>query len=70
MWNVEPRFEAQREFDAEIARFATDTVETIRLLRDQIDDLQLANEGLLRRLHATEQAISHLTLSVEANVEG
>ena len=69
-WNVEPRFEAQREFDAEVARFATDTVDTIRLLREQIEDLQLANERLLRRLHATEQAISPLTLSVEANVEG
>ena len=69
-WNVEPRFEAQREFDAEVARFATDTIETIRLLREQIEDLQLANERLLRRLHAAEQAISPLTLSVEANVEG
>lgn len=69
-WNVEPRFEVQREFDAEVARFATDTVEIIRLLRDQIDDLQLANERLLRRLHTAEQAISPLTLSVEANVEG
>jgi hypothetical protein len=70
-WYVEPRWEVQREFDAEVARLATDTADTIALLRHQIEDLELANDRLLRRLHAAEQqAISPLTHSVGANVDG
>ena len=69
-WYVEPRWEVQREFDAEVARLATDTTDAIRLLRHQIDDLQQTNERLLRRLQAAEQAMSPLTPSVGANVDG
>ncbi len=55
-WYVEPRWAIQREFNAESARFATDMVEAIRLLRREIEDVQFTNERLLRRLHATELA--------------
>ena len=68
-WYVEPRWEVQREFDAEAARLATDTADAIRLLRNQIEDLQFTNERLLRRLHTAEQATSRLTPPVGVNVE-
>lgn len=57
-WYVEPKWAIQREFNAEAARFATDTVEAIRLLRREIEDVQFTNERLLRRLHATETAVA------------
>jgi hypothetical protein len=57
-WYIEPRWAIQREFNAESARFATDTVEAIRLLRREIEDVQFTNERLLRRLHAAELAIA------------
>ena len=49
----------------------TDTTDAIRLLRHQIDDLQLTNERLLRRLQAAGTAQHHLSRqSVEASVDG
>jgi hypothetical protein len=67
-WYVEPRWEVQREVNAEAARFATDSTDALRTLQGEIENLQYTNEQLLRRLHALEQAESRPTLPIEANV--
>jgi hypothetical protein len=69
-WYVEPRWAAQREFDAETARFATDATDAIRSLRREIEELQFTNERLLRRLHATELAIAAPAPHLESAVPG
>jgi hypothetical protein len=59
-WYVEPRWEVQREVNAEAARFATDSADALRALQDEIQNLQYTNEQILRRVHASEQvAASH-----------
>jgi hypothetical protein len=44
-WYVEPRFTAQHEIDAEIARFATDAVLAIRRVHVQLSDSRREVEG-------------------------
>jgi bacterioferritin (cytochrome b1) len=46
-WYVEPRMEAQREIDAEVARFATDTCAELDAAQQEIERLV----ALVGRLH-------------------
>lgn len=61
-WYVEPRMEAQREIDAELARFATDATaqlqaatEEIERLATLVDRLQLQIAQIERRGDITDQ---------------
>lgn len=49
-WYVEPRFQAQREIDAEIARFASESITAIGRLEHDVEQLQLWNDRLQREL--------------------
>jgi hypothetical protein len=49
-WYVEPRWAAQHEIDAEVARFATDCMAAITSLEARVEELELQNHALQRRL--------------------
>jgi hypothetical protein len=54
-WYVEPRWQAQREIDAELARFASDSVAAIERLERDVEHLQLCNERLQRELRMSQR---------------
>jgi O-antigen chain-terminating methyltransferase len=54
-WYVEPRFAAQHEIDAEIARFATDAVLAIRRVHVQLSDSRREVEALRREVKSLRQ---------------
>jgi len=54
-WYVEPRMEAQREIDAELARFATETAAALDAALREIDRLADLTDRLQRQLAATSQ---------------
>lgn len=55
-WYIEPRWGAQREIDAELARFATDSVRAIDDLRQEIERLQTSVSIAHRRLHDLQRS--------------
>ena len=47
-WYVEPRFAAQHEIDAELARFATESVRAIRQVHIELTDAKQPEADRLR----------------------
>lgn len=68
-WYVEPRWEVQREVNAEAARFATDSTDALRALQSEIENLQYTNEQILRRLHASQPMTLPLTPQLDTDVQ-
>lgn len=72
-WYVEPRFAAQHEIDAEIARFATDSVLAIRRTHVELTEAKREIDLLKRELHQSRKAAAQLaetaTLDGERVVE-
>lgn len=54
-WYVEPRWVAQREIDAENARFASEVAVTMVALTAQVEQLQILNNRLQRDVHKFRQ---------------
>jgi hypothetical protein len=58
-WDTAGRWEAQREIDAEVARFATEVAEELTRLRAAVQDLQLSNVDLRRQLWRASRTDPH-----------
>lgn len=55
-WYVEPRWHGQREIDAEIARFASDSAAAIEQLESRVQYLEVWNDRLQRELRRSQIA--------------
>ena len=59
-WYVEPRWIAQREIDAEVARFASDTAAAIEQLNWRVEHLEQWNDHLQRELRQTQRTTRNM----------
>jgi hypothetical protein len=56
-WYIEPRWAAQQEIDAEVARFASNAAEALERLQREVSHLQQWNERLQRELRVTSKGL-------------